>query len=369
MHVLHITAWFPNSHRSHEGIFVQRHIDSLQEYCSNTVWQIEARPGKKWATINSGMADRTLIRTTPINKALLLEWWSFLLILHCWITRKKSQRFDLVNLHIAYPNAVHIKALIRWFKLPVVITEHHSAYHFSFGSSAKGLDRTRKLFHLDIPVITVSDSLANDIKKFSGNSSIKCYVVDNVVDTKVFHPDASQAGQNHLFMVAGWKKPKRPDVVLKALNEIPGLALTIGGDGPQIAEMRRLVDELNMEDRVEFIGRLQPEEVASEMREAMALLLPSEYETFSVVCAESLCCGTPVIASNVGGIPGFINPSNGILVKTNEVSDWNHAIRSFLPSDFNGQEIARSAMLRFSQQSVGEAYFNVLRSLANRARK
>ena len=91
------------------------------------------------------------------------------------------------------------------------------------------------------------------------------------------------------------------------------------------------------------------------MRDAFALVHCSDYETFSVVCAESICCGTPVIASRVGGIPSFINERNGSLIGTNEAAAWADAIDAEWDriAGLDRARMAAEARARFSPDTIG----------------
>jgi len=93
----------------------------------------------------------------------------------------------------------------------------------------------------------------------------------------------------------------------------------------------------------------------------------SQYETFSVVCAEALCCGTPVIASDVGGIKEYIHNRNGILVKENNCETYYFAINQFMQNHdfYDRKSISNEAVGRFSEDIVGNLYFQTLSDIIN----
>src|SRR5204863_4212602 len=86
--------------------------------------------------------------------------------------------------------------------------------------------------------------------------------------------------------------------------------------------LRKRIAELDLTAHVDLLGQLDEQHVAQEMRAAHAMVHASDYETYSAVCAEALCCGTPVIASGVGGIPELVGPGEGQLVATNTAEEW-----------------------------------------------
>lgn len=366
MHVLHITPWYPNKLRYQEAIFIKRHISALGAHCSNTIWHTESRIEKRWGLLRKGEANRVLVTFTPIRQAIFIEWLAFFQIVFLWITRNRSQKFDLVNFYITYPNAINIRILRSLFGVPVKITEQHSAFHLNFGSDSKGLDRTRNIFHHGIPVTAVSESLANDIRRFSNNPDCAINLIDNIVEIDRFYHDPQvEERPNTLFCVAFWRPPKRPDIILKALADVRlkghQVRLRMGGDGPQMDQVHSLIKELELEEHVELLGRIAPKDVADEMRRSAAFVHCSDYETFSVVCAEGLCCGTPVIASNVGGIPSFTNHENGCLVKSNTPEAWSKAIIEVLyEKNIDNSIVSENSRKRFSPETVGQRYFSVI---------
>ena len=102
----------------------------------------------------------------------------------------------------------------------------------------------------------------------------------------------------------------------------------------------------------QFHGFISKTQIAKEFQKADLFLHGSEYETFSVVIAEALKCGTPVVASNVAAIPELINDNNGILVE-NKLTPWKNAIVNALSMKYDQAEIAKEFKNKFGYEEVG----------------
>jgi glycosyltransferase involved in cell wall biosynthesis len=363
MRILHIVNWYPNAINPHEAPFIQRHVEAMRGRDHCTVWHVETRLHDRWGWITGGgPADRTLILLCPLRRWMVIELLTALLVLWAWITRPRAHRFDVVNFYIAYPLCTHLRLLRAVIRRPFMMMEQWSAYHFNFSSSSRGLDRIRRIFRHRIPVICVSTSLAADIRRFSGVTHLACPVVPNVVLVEHFSTGgrSDRQVQGDLFAISGWKRPKRPEVLVEALAILRDRGrihrLRIAGDGPELPKTRERVLQLGLASQVEFVGRLDAPAAAREMRAAFALLHCSDYETFSVVCAEALCCGTPVIASNVGGIPSFVNGSNGVLVASTDPETWAKAIEGNWQrlADMDRRSLSATNHAKFSPEAVGD---------------
>lgn len=372
--VLHIAQWLPHPELPLEGLFVQRHIAAAASYCGDRTWQIDVRPGTRWRKLKGGRyAERTLLFRTRIKQWYVIEWMATMLILWAWFTRDRSQRVDLINFHIAYPNCTRIRLLRTIIRRPMAITEHFSAYRVGFNAKSRGVDRIRRIFHADVPVIVVSQALGRDISTFAGPPAPQLHVVDNAVDIRLFHPDGDpEPRQGVFFAIAGWRSPKRPDLLIDALARMVAMGfdahLRMAGDGPYMENMRKRITEQHLGSRVTLLGPLSPEQAAIEFRAAHAMLHASDYETYCAVCAESLCCGTPVIASAVGGIPEFMTPDLGMLVGENTVDAWVKAWEAGWTAAWTADRRSIAARMgeRASFESVGHRYAGILRSVAER---
>lgn len=362
MRALHIVSWYPNVEDPTQAPFVERHVQAMRRYAEQEVWHIEVRLHRRWGWRSTGpAADRTLILLCPLRTWFIIEWLTTLMVLWAWFTRDRSVRHDVVNFYIAYPLCTRIGLLRRIIRRPLLMMEQWSGYHFELGTAGAPLRRVRRIFRFRIPVICVSESLANDIRRFSGIADHPYAVVPNVVEVGSFSPSDRGPRQDPavLFAVANWRRPKRPEVMVEAVALLRqrgrNVVLRIGGDGPEMKAVMRRVAELGLGDAVVHAGWMRPDEAAMAMRDAFALVHCSDYETFSVVCAESICCGTPVIASRVGGIPSFINERNGSLIGTNEAAAWADAIDAEWDriAGLDRARMAAEARARFSPDSVG----------------
>lgn len=368
MKILHISNWYPSIPTPQSAPWIRDQIKSLQPFVNHQkIYHVEIRKGR--FALRSGTNDdgsSYVILFIPFVIWKLNEILSFLMVLKV-IYKNKLNSEDILNFHIAYPNCAYIHMLKKVCRNRILITEHWSGYHFNFNiQDPRKRKRIQRIFHHHIPVITVSRSLLEDIRSFS-EADFPGYVVSNSIDTDCFRFANTNPDKDlNFFMLSQWQWPKDPFTAVRAFKKVlklhPNVKMRIGGYGPQYDRLKSEITRLDLLDHIDLIGVLTTQQVATEMAHAVAFVHCSEYETFSVVCAEALCCGVPVIASAVGGIPEYIHPGNGFLVAANTAEAFSSTIIEFInkKKTFDRKTISEEATDRFSFKVTGEKYFNAL---------
>lgn len=225
-------------------------------------------------------------------------------------------RLDVLHVHYALPFAVCAylaKEMLGDHDVRVVTTLHGT--DVTVLAQDKSLQKIMKLgIERSDAVTAVSHSLIRETRElFQTTREIHC--VYNFVDTDVFRPDAAagtkiclaRPGEKILLHISNFRKIKRiPDVIeiFRLVQEKLPSRLILVGEGPELQTARNMVRELNLSDRVHFLGK--QDEVASLFAASDILLLPSEKESFGLVALESMACGVPVIGSTAGGIPEVV---------------------------------------------------------------
>jgi glycosyltransferase involved in cell wall biosynthesis len=138
------------------------------------------------------------------------------------------------------------------------------------------------------------------------------------------------------------------ETLLKVASKIKGVNLKVVGDGP----LRRNLEEKYKTGNISFLGYQPKEKVLPIVAKAKFLVLPSEcYENNPLSIIESLSCGTPVLGSNIGGIPELIEPDkNGMLFSPGDETDLFLKISkmmAFTHWDYN--KIANEANREFNE--------------------
>jgi D-inositol-3-phosphate glycosyltransferase len=129
----------------------------------------------------------------------------------------------------------------------------------------------------------------------------------------------------------------------------------IGGDGPDTPEyqnLQRLASKLGIENLVTFVGRIEQKYLPPYYSAADVLVVPSYYESFGLVGLESLACGTPVVATDVGAMRSILRDGEtGQMVAHANPRSLAQAIEIFITG--SGSKKLSSAMIRASVLKFG----------------
>lgn len=143
-------------------------------------------------------------------------------------------------------------------------------------------------------------------------------LAENAVDLEAWLPRARSLAVQQLrtqFLFLGrlvdWK---RLDIALYALQRVPQATLLVVGDGEMRETWEKLCRELQIEERVSFLGWQPHDQCSHYVAQSCALILPSVYECGGAVVLEAMASGRPVIATRWGGPADYLNENCGILI-------------------------------------------------------
>lgn len=141
--------------------------------------------------------------------------------------------------------------------------------------------------------------------------------------------------------------------------DIP-LPLKIAGDGPLAGYVASVVAKTNR--RIEWLGRQTKEEVLALMRDAMLMVVPSEwYEGSPMVIAEGFAVGVPLIASNLGGIASVIqNKRTGFLFKPGDAADLKAKVEWAWAHPENLTAVGQAARREFEVKYTADRNYEML---------
>ena len=159
-----------------------------------------------------------------------------------------------------------------------------------------------------------------------------------------------------------------------ALNPSKLKLVIVGGSDPDQAdgqERQRIeakVQELGLADQTQFVGRVGHDILPLYYTAADVCVIPSHYEPFGLVAIEAMACGTPVIASDVGGLKFTVVPEEtGLLVPPKDVDAFANAIDRILSQEAWAKKLRRQASIRvqqnFSWSGVAAHLSNLYRHL------
>jgi glycosyltransferase involved in cell wall biosynthesis len=278
---------------------------------------------------------------------------------------RRSFPFDLLDTHFGYPDGIAGWLISRALGVPFTMTlrgnEPDHARSPLLGRSM------RWALQSAVRVFAVSERL-RQFAMALGAPPEKVKTVPNGVDTAIFHPrdqtlSRAQCGcepEIPLIVSAGplieRKGHHRVIRVLQSLSRTsrgPVHLAIVGGGAAERSyqqEIRQTAFSLGLDASVRMVGAVSPAEVACWMCAADVLCLASTREGWPNVVNEALACGTPVISTDVGGVPDMIPDSRyGFVIPVGDEAALAGALDQAVRKDWD-----RSAIASWGQQRSWE---------------
>lgn len=375
MKVLWLCSWYPNSADPFDGDFIERHAKALALYQQVDVIHVVQNKNflKGITTVKKEERKSTNLTASIYFLPLPDTGFDFLDI---YVFNQRYQSFykqlieqylatngkpDLVHVHVPVKAGLTAVLMKKKYAVPFVVTEHSSAYFEHIPENYFSRNRyfrfvTKQTFQQAAAVSSVSSWLMQRLQAIFAIRQTK--LIRNVVDTRLFYQQQPTHERKRFLHVSMMHPLKNVQGILQALAVLKQQQSDweMWFVGPPSNENLKLANELGLQENITWKGALPYADVAAAMRNADALLHFSKYENLPCVINEALCCGLPVISSNVGGINELVNETNGIIVDVDDVQALAAAMHAFLSGkrNYNKVEMAAEAAATFSELEVGK---------------
>lgn len=189
-----------------------------------------------------------------------------------------------------------------------------------------------------------------------------------------FRRHYAQDGEKILCHISNFRKVKRVEDVVEIFyrvqQRIPS-KLILAGDGPERYAVERLVRDLQLQDKVIFLGKVR--DTAHVLETADLFVLPSETESFGLAALEAMAVGVPVISSNTGGIPEVnIHDVTGYLSDVGNVENMAHNALTLLTDEQKLMSFKQNAIVRsrqFDMQVILPMYERLYEQVIEKTKK
>jgi teichuronic acid biosynthesis glycosyltransferase TuaC len=346
--ILTYTSLFPNQNQPLKGIFIWQRVAQLARRQANRLTVIAPTPyAPHWVPSKRLRSLATVPSRETIEQLTVYHPRYFLLPkvsmpLHgllmfsgtVGLARRLhgEMKFDCIDAHYVYPDGFAAALLGKLLKLPVIVSARGTDINL-FPSFPTIRPMIRWTLRQAAGIITVSEKLKEGVLAL-GVPESKIQVIGNGVDARRFHRlDQAEARQRLglplsaelVISVGALVAYKGFQFLIAAVAKIasrqPRLKVTIIGDGPYRRVLERLIRQHGIEDRVSLVGNRPNEELKYWFSAADLSCLLSSREGQPNVVLESLACGTPVLATNAGGIAEILTSEElGILVDQEQES-------------------------------------------------
>lgn len=373
-YVLWLVSWYPNRTDAFAGDFIERHAKAVSSYSKLVIIFVTKDPA----------ADKTEIEYTEHNNLIVYKayygtssysWLEKILSLGKYLGLQKKILKEVISKH-GKPSLVHVHVAMKAgllalfikkkYGIKYIVTEHWTGYSdnaikniYSSGYFFKRW--SKKILSGATLLLPVSHDLGKAINNIV-KSPFK--VIPNVVDANWFYYDPRQQEKFRFIHVSTMSFQKNPEGILRAAKLLwgEGFEFELVMTGRVSKLIRDFANKLLLTgNQVIFKDEMPYSGVAKEMQQSSAFILFSRIENLPCVVLEALCCGLPVVTSDVGGIKEVIENRNGILVESENESELKEAMKKMMLnySTYNKKVIAQTATLKFNYQEIGRQIHDI----------
>ena len=289
---------------------------------------------------------------TPKIGMVLYGLLMFLSVLPVVKKIRKEFDFDLIDAHYVYPDGFAAVLLADFFRIPVVVSARGTDINLY-----KEFPLIRQLLRHTLlkadKAISVCQALKDEMIQL-GIPAAKISVIPNGVDSSKFYPLSKEVAKRNLgiptdkklILSVGSLIPRKGfDLLIRAIKVLgdryhkKDLFLAIVGEGKLRGDLEKLISSLNLDEHVFLVGAKPHQELYCWYNAADLFCLASSREGWPNVVMESLACGTPVVATEVWGVPEIIQSDKIGLLAKRSVPELAKAISLALQRQWNSPEI------------------------------
>lgn len=354
MKVLVISHMYPSNFNHMSGIFVHQQVKALVENgCEvKVISPIPWTPfplnkmSEKWRGY-SNIPDKEVIDSIEVFYPRYLEFPRGIMFHKSGTSMAiaigkiakliyKDFKFDIIHSNVALPDGYGTMVVNEKFKVPHIVTVHGQDFQNTINRNEKCRKALFKVMNKVDSIITVSNKLKNVVKN---EDFYKKIVVINNGICKEFIEDTSHKNHENqnikILSVSNLKKTKGIQLNIKAINNLknkyPNIQYDIIGKGEYEPELKNLVEKLHLQKHVNFLGKIEHEDVINFMKEYDIFSLPSYSEGFGMVYIEAMSQGVASIGVKGEGIEDVIvHGYNGFLVDRENVDSLESTLETLI---------------------------------------
>lgn len=362
--ILFLPSWYPNKTEPASGNFIQRLVEAASAFDNVAVlftmpvagltneYEILTRHEQGFPEVIV-YYDKTGNRSSKALRRFKAYQKGFEYLTKSWGVP------ELVNVQVAFPAVLYAWWLKVRKGIPYVLTEHGLSFYKSYEAGIKFALVKHAIKKAD-KIITVSRFLAEAMS----NKGIKgpFDVIPNMVPLPLALPDIKPSGNiKRILHISTLAEVKNISGILRAVKNISNtrkdFELVILSTKEERINTVEYCKSLGLDNSVvkfnDYITDVN--EIAKFILACNFMLLFSNYETFSIVLAESLWAGRPVVTSKCGGPQEFINENFGLLVEPGDEKGLEKAINKMLDtwSSYDSAKMKEFARAHFAPEVIG----------------
>ena len=231
--------------------------------------------------------------------------------------------YDIIHLHL-FPTLywVVIAKLISFSNVKLIYTEHST--HNKRRNKLVFTLIDRLIYKRLDTIVCISDGVRNELIKHL-KFKAKIIVINNGINIEYFRSFTSNKSSDYfsvadfkLIQVSSFREQKDQSTVIRSLTLLPKeVKLILVGDGELKGMNQKLVDDLNLQNRVVFLGNRY--DIPNLINQSDVVILSSNNEGFGLAIVEGMACGRPVIASDINGVRDIVENHGLLFKKGNEI--------------------------------------------------
>jgi len=257
----------------------------------------------------------------------------------------KKNKFDLIHAHFTIPDAYAGAILKQKLNIPLVITLQATDLNYTY---YKCLRKLLFCYEASDKIITPTPILKRKLLELTNFDSIVIGYGISEEEVLISAPLALREqykGKTIILSVCRLLKSKGIDDAIHAFNLIKdkyhNLIYLIIGEGEELDNLKRIVNNLGLNDFIFFLGKMKHREVMEYINIANIFLLPSYKETFGLVYLEAMAHGVITIGCHGQGFDGIIKDyENGFLANPQDPKSIAIILEYILNNPLNAKEIA-----------------------------